>query len=41
MKHEYREGPEARNRFEEGMTKLFKAPKAREIGLNHVTDVAV
>jgi len=27
MKHEYREGPEARKTFDEGMTKLFRAPK--------------
>jgi hypothetical protein len=27
MRHEYREGPEARKRFDEGMTKLFRAPK--------------
>jgi hypothetical protein len=27
MKPEYREGPEARKKFEEGMTKLFKATK--------------
>jgi hypothetical protein len=27
MKHEYHEGPEARKRFDEGMTKLFHAPK--------------
>jgi hypothetical protein len=28
MKPDYREGPEARKKFEEGMTKLFKAPKS-------------
>jgi hypothetical protein len=27
MKHEYREGPHALERFERGMTKLFKASK--------------
>jgi hypothetical protein len=27
MKPEYHEGPEARKKFEEGMTKLFKAKK--------------
>jgi hypothetical protein len=27
MKHEYQEGPEARKRFDEGMKKLFRAPK--------------
>jgi hypothetical protein len=27
MKPEYHEGPEARKKFEEGMTQLFKAPK--------------
>jgi hypothetical protein len=27
MKHEYHEGPEALERFEKGMTKLFQAPK--------------
>jgi hypothetical protein len=27
MKHEYREGPEAREKFDEGMSKLFRAPK--------------
>jgi hypothetical protein len=27
MKHEYHEGAEARKRFEEGMMKLFRAPK--------------
>jgi hypothetical protein len=29
MKHEYHEGPEALERFEKGMTKLFQAPKPR------------
>jgi hypothetical protein len=27
MKHEYREGEEARKTFDEGMQKLFRAPK--------------
>jgi hypothetical protein len=27
MKHEYHEGPNARKRFDEGMTKLFNAYK--------------
>jgi hypothetical protein len=27
MKPEYREGPEAREKFDEGMSKLFRAPK--------------
>jgi len=27
MKPEYYEGPEARKKFEEGMTKLFQSPK--------------
>ena len=27
MKPEYHKGPEARKRFEEGMSKLFRAPK--------------
>jgi len=27
VKHEYREGPEARKKFDEGMAKLFRAPK--------------
>jgi hypothetical protein len=27
MKHEYLEGPEARKKFDEGMTKLFRASK--------------
>lgn len=27
MKHEYREGQDARRRFDEGMTKLFRIPK--------------
>jgi hypothetical protein len=26
-KPEYREGPQARKKFDEGMTKLFRAPK--------------
>lgn len=29
MKHEYREGPEAREKFDEGMTKLFRVPKSK------------
>jgi hypothetical protein len=29
MKPEYHEGPEALERFEKGMTKLFQAPKPR------------
>jgi hypothetical protein len=28
MKPEYREGPEARKKFDEGMTKLFRVPKS-------------
>ena len=28
MKPEYREGPVARNKFDEGMTKLFRVPKS-------------
>jgi hypothetical protein len=28
MKHEYHEGPEALKKFEDGMNKLFQAPKA-------------
>jgi hypothetical protein len=28
MKPEYHEGPEARKKFEEGMTKLFKTKKS-------------
>lgn len=28
MKHEYREGPEARKKFDAGMTKLFRVPKS-------------
>ena len=28
MKPEYREGPEARERFEEGMRTLFQVPKS-------------
>ena len=31
MKHEYREGPEARKKFDEGMTKLFRAPKTTAV----------
>jgi hypothetical protein len=27
MKHEYHEGSEARRKFDEGMTKLFRVPK--------------
>ena len=27
MKHEYREGAEAREKFDEGMQRLFRAPK--------------
>jgi hypothetical protein len=27
VKHEYHEGPDARKKFDEGMTKLFRAPK--------------
>ena len=27
MKPEYQKGPEARKKFEEGMSKLFRAPK--------------
>jgi len=27
MKPEYREGPEAREKFDKGMAKLFRAPK--------------
>ena len=27
MKPEYHEGPEAQKRFDDGMTKLFRAPK--------------
>jgi hypothetical protein len=29
MKAEYHEGPEARKKFDEGMTKLFRAPKRK------------
>ena len=29
MKYEYHEGPEALERFEKGMTALFRAPKPR------------
>jgi hypothetical protein len=28
MKPEYQEGPEARKKFDEGMTQLFKTPKS-------------
>jgi hypothetical protein len=28
MKHEYHEGPDARKKFDEGMTKLFRTPKS-------------
>ncbi len=28
MKAIYREGPEARHKFDEGMTKLFRTPKS-------------
>lgn len=28
MKPKYREGPEARKKFDEGMTKLFRVPKS-------------
>jgi hypothetical protein len=28
MKHEYHEGPAARKKFDEGMTKLFRVPKS-------------
>jgi hypothetical protein len=28
MKPEYHEGPEARKKFDEGMTKLFRVPKS-------------
>lgn len=27
MKHEYREGPKAREAFDKGMSKLFRVPK--------------
>ena len=30
MKPEYHEGPEALKRFEDGMKKLFQAPKPKE-----------
>jgi hypothetical protein len=30
MKHEYHEGPKALERFEQGMSRLFKAPKPTE-----------
>ena len=29
MKHEYHEGPETLKRFEDGMKKLFQAPKPK------------
>jgi hypothetical protein len=29
VKPEYREGPEARKKFDEGMAKLFRAPKSK------------
>jgi hypothetical protein len=32
MKPEYREGPEARQKFNEGMTKLFRVPKTAVAG---------
>jgi hypothetical protein len=28
MKHEYHEGTDARKKFDEGMTKLFRVPKS-------------
>jgi hypothetical protein len=28
MKPEYNEGPDARKKFDDGMTKLFRAPKS-------------
>lgn len=31
MKPEYREGPEARKKFDEGMTKLFRVPKSADV----------
>jgi hypothetical protein len=31
MKHEYREGHDARKAFDEGMTKLFRVPKSAVI----------
>ena len=31
MKHEYREGPEARKKFDEGMAKLFRVPKSKVV----------
>jgi len=30
MKHDYHEGPEALERFEQGMSRLFKPPKPTE-----------
>lgn len=36
MKHEYREGPEAREKFDAGMAKLFKAPKTVTIPIKEV-----
>ena len=30
MKHEYHEGPEALKKFEDGMKKLFQAPKPKD-----------
>ncbi len=36
MKHEYHEGPDARKKFDEGMTKLFKTPKTTVIPLKDV-----
>jgi hypothetical protein len=30
MKHEYHEGPEAKERFEKLATQLFRAPKSTE-----------
>ncbi len=29
MKHEYQEGPEALKKFDDGMKKLFQAPKPK------------
>jgi hypothetical protein len=31
MKPEYHEGPEARKKFDEGMNKLFRAPKSATV----------
>lgn len=31
MKPEYKEGPQARKRFDEGMTKLFRIPKSATV----------